>query len=535
MFSAETLAYRDTHAFTRIVTDYLDNAEALRPFYAHRPDLDGIRAAMEERRQAPQHRQVLVDVLQRQYEGRDGSAGVAANITALLDENTFTVTTAHQPNLATGPLYFLYKILHAVRLAESLAQAFPGKRFVPVYYMGSEDADLEELNHFTVAGKRYTWNTSQKGAVGRMLADKELSGLWRALEGQLGNMPFGPELLALLRDCYREGRMIQEATFELVHALFGRFGLIVLLADAPELKRVMLPVFSADLFGQEAGRIVEGASGELQRHYNVQAHPREINLFYFRDDIRERIEKRSEVEYAVVHTDIRFSATELRAELEAHPERFSPNVILRGLYQETILPNVAFIGGGGELAYWLQLRSLFIHYAVPFPPLVLRNSFLIVGEKEAARAEKLSLSTPDLFLPVLELMNRHLERSGRKPQLNGEVKELEELYERLRTSAGAVDVTLGQHVEALHARSRHLLTALEQKMQRAARKKEEATQRQLEALKASLFPKNGLQERAENFAAYYAQWGAEFIDVLYQYSGSLEQEFTVIYQKHSAS
>jgi bacillithiol biosynthesis cysteine-adding enzyme BshC len=531
MFSAETLAYRATGAFTRIVTDYVDGAEALRPFYEHQPDIDGIRAAIAARQQAPAYRAVLVGALRKQYESVPENAAVAAHIEALSDANTFTVTTAHQPNLATGPLYFLYKILHAVRLAETLAKEFPGNRFVPVYYMGSEDADIEELNHFSVRGKRYTWNTSQKGAVGRMIVDKEIASLLNTLEGQLGVAPHGPEVMTLLRDAFTPGSRIQDATFRLVHALFGRFGLLVLLADAPELKRVMLPVFEADIFRQEASGIVAATSERLQSAYNVQAHPRDINLFYFRDDIRERIERRGD-DFCVVHTDIRFTEAALRSELENHPERFSPNVILRGLYQETILPNVAFIGGGGELAYWLQLRDLFTHYGLPFPVLVLRNSFLLVPEKEGERARRLSLKTPDLFLPVLELMNRHLERSGQRPQLNGEVRELEAIYEKLKESAAAVDVTLQQHVEALQKRALNLLGALEQKMQRAARKREDAKQRQLQQLKDALFPNGKLQERSENFSSFYAEWGPDFIDALYAHSPALEPHFTVIYQSH---
>jgi bacillithiol biosynthesis cysteine-adding enzyme BshC len=529
MFSAETLAYRETHSFSPIVTDYLEDAEAMRSFYSHRPDLDGIRAAVQERRNFTMQRNVLVDALRKQYKAVPAEAAVQANIEALAADNSFTVTTAHQPNLATGPLYFLYKILHAVRLAETLSEALPGNRFVPVYYMGSEDADLEELNHFTVRGKRYTWSTNQKGAVGRMLIDKEIASLLNELEGQLGVAPQGAEVLELLRNCFVPGTRIQDATFMLVHALFGRFGLVVLLADAPALKQLMVPVFEADLFRQEASGIVAATSERLQEHYNVQAYPRAINLFYFKDDIRERIEQKGE-EFRVLNTDIRFSEAELRAELEAHPERFSPNVILRGLYQETIVPNVAFIGGGGELAYWLQLHDLFRHYQVPFPVLLLRNSFLVVPAKEAEQAQKLGLTTPDLFQPVLALMNRHLERSGRRPQLNGEVRELQAIYERLKSTAGSVDVTLQPHVEALRMRATHLLEALEQKMQRAARKKEEATQRQLEQLKAALFPKGGLQERTENFSSYYAEWGQAFIDALYAHSGALEQRFTVIYQ-----
>ncbi|GAB4091571.1 bacillithiol biosynthesis cysteine-adding enzyme BshC [Flaviaesturariibacter terrae] len=534
MFSADTVAYADTNQFSRIVTDYLADAAALRPFYAQRPDLAGIRAAIEARKEGPDHRAALASALRRQYAEQDATESVQHNIEILTEANTFTVTTAHQPNLVSGPLYVVYKILHAIRLARQLGDEMPEYRFVPVFYMGSEDADLAELDHFTVRGKRYTWTTKQSGAVGRMIIDKGITTLLKDLEGQLAVAPSGPELLGLLRNCFVEGRSIQDATFRLLHALFGRYGLLVLIADEPSLKAVMKPVFEADLFRQEASAIVSATSERLQTEYNVQAHPREINLFYLVDDTRSRIEQRG-AEYVVVGTDTRFTEDSLRAELDAHPERFSPNVILRGLYQETILPNVAFIGGGGELAYWLQLKDLFEHYQVPFPVLVLRNSFLLLNERQAELAAALGLDTAALFLPELELMNRHLERIGRQPKLNGEVAELQQIYERLKRSAGGVDVTLEQHVEALQARALNLLEALEKKMQRAARRREEATQRQLHSLKEGLFPKGGLQERTENFSSFYAEWGPGFIDGLLAYSGGLEQRFTVLYRSHSAS
>ncbi|RYZ20394.1 MAG: bacillithiol biosynthesis cysteine-adding enzyme BshC [Chitinophagaceae bacterium] len=534
MFTADTVAYAATNQFSRIVTDYLAGAGTLAPFYTHRPDVEGLKAALEARKAAPGHRAVLVEALRRQYASTASKEAVSANIEALLDERTFTVTTAHQPNLLSGPLYFVYKILHAIRLAAQLEKDLPGHRFVPVFYMGSEDADLAELNHFTVQGKRYVWNTQQTGAVGRMRIDKQLLSLLTELDGQLAVAPTGAELMALLRRSYTEGRSIQDATFALVQELFGSYGLIVLIADDPSLKAVMKPVFEADLFRQEAAGIVAATSERLQAHYNVQAHPREINLFYLKDDIRARIEQRGD-EFFVVGTDLRFSETEMLAELESHPEHFSPNVILRGLYQETILPNVAFIGGGGELAYWLQLKDLFAHYAVPFPALVLRNSFLLLDERQQELAASLQLDTEALFQTELELMNRHLELQGRKPHLNGEVSELRQLYEKLAGGAVQIDVTLGRHVAALQARALNQLEALEKKMQRAARKKEDATARQLHKLKEQLFPKNGLQERVENVSSWYAQEGPAFIDALLEHSGALEQRFTVLYRSHSAS
>ncbi|RYY88045.1 MAG: bacillithiol biosynthesis cysteine-adding enzyme BshC [Chitinophagaceae bacterium] len=534
MFSADTLAYEATHSFSKIVTDYLAGADTLRPFYEHRPNLAGIKAAIRARRAAPQHREILVDALRRQYNGKDDASAVQENIAALASPDTFTVTTAHQPNLLGGPLYFIYKIEHAIRLAAQLQEDLPGYRFVPVFYMGSEDADLAELNNFTVRGKRYTWQTSQTGAVGRMRIDKKLIALIDELDGQLGIEPHGAELLAMLRRCFAEGRSIQDATFDLVHALFGRFGLIVLIADDAALKAVMQPVFEADIFQQEAAAVVSASSDRLQQHYDVQAHPREINLFYLEGDVRARIEQRGTV-YTVVGTDLRFNEAELRAELAQHPERFSPNVILRGLYQETILPNIAFIGGGGELAYWLQLKDLFQHYSVPFPVLLLRNSFLLVGRKQAALAQSLSLDTAALFENELTLMNRHLERIGKQPRLNGEVAELQQLYGKLKKGAAEVDETLGQHVEALQARALQLLEALEKKMQRAARRKEDATQRQLHKLNEQLFPKGGLQERVENFSSWYAESGPAFFDALLACSPALDQHFTVLYQSRSAT
>ncbi|RYY99156.1 MAG: bacillithiol biosynthesis cysteine-adding enzyme BshC [Chitinophagaceae bacterium] len=528
MFSAQTLPYDRTHSFSRIVTDYLSGSEALAAFYRYRPDLEGVRAALEARRAAPQHRATLVAALRHQYRSVEQSHVVDANIDALLDENTFTVTTAHQPNLLTGPLYFLYKILHAVRLSATLQEQLPGHRFVPVFYMGSEDADLDELNHFSIEGKRYTWATKQQGAVGRMLVDKEISALLKGVEGQVSGLPNGAELLSLLRGCFQEGRSIQDATFGLVHALFARFGLVVLIADEARLKAVMQPVFEADLFRQESSEIVSRTSERLQEHYNVQAHPRAINLFYLEGNTRARIEQRGD-RYHVLQTGLSFSRDELQRELAQHPERFSPNVILRGLYQETILPNVAFIGGGGELAYWLQLQDLFAHYAVPFPVLLLRNSFLLVNMQQKELADSLGLDGEALFLTELEQMNRHLARTGQQPQLNGEVRELGALYEQLRAAASAVDSTLDQHVTALKTRSLHLVEELEKKMQRAARRHEAATQRQLHKLKEQLFPKGGLQERSENFSAFYARYGDAFIDGLYRHSGALDQQFTVVY------
>ena len=526
-FSADRISYRQTGKFSKIVTDYLDGAEYLRPFYNARPTAENVEEQIRQKQSQSIDRALLVRVLQEQYGMVAQADEVQRNIESLLSSHTFTVCTAHQPNLFTGPLYFIYKILHAIKLADAWSKQLPQFHFVPVYYMGSEDADLEELNHTWIQGKKYAWATKQTGAVGRMTVDKDLLALMAEMKGQLSVLPFGADVMRLFEECYLPGRNIQTATFELVHRLFGDKGLVVLLPDQAVLKKKMHAVFEEDLFRQLPSEIVTGTCERLSAHCDVQAHPRDINLFYLADHIRERI-IRVKDGFAVHNTDLRFSSEAMRTELQQHPERFSPNVILRGLFQETILPNLAFIGGGGELAYWLQLKDLFDHYRVPFPMLVLRNSFLLVEKKWQAQIEKLKISPYLLFASELQLMNHLLEQDGKIPRLNGQLQQMEALYDALKNSASAVDISLQKHVEALKARAVYRLQQLEKKMQRAERKKHESVQLQIQSIRLQLFPADGLQERRENFSSFYAKWGRNFIDALYHHSLMLEQEFLVL-------
>ncbi len=526
--TAQRLTYQQTGVFSKIVLDYLDDSPQLRSFYSHRPDLEGIQKAIDDRKNFSTNRRVLVDQLRKQYGAVDVSEAVTKNIDLLLQENTFTITTAHQPNLFTGPLYFIYKILHAIKLANELKEQLPSYQFVPVYYMGSEDADFEELSYTNVNGINYQWSTQQNGAFGKMLIDKNITQLINDISGQLLVQPYGKEIVDALRHCYKEKTSIQDATFAFVHFLFAENGLIVLIADAKELKQEMLPVFEDELINRSSSKQVEKTISELGQHYKVQAGGREINLFYFDEDLRERIEA-DEDGFAVANSTIKFSKEEILVELKQHPERFSPNVILRGLYQETILPNIAFIGGGGELAYWLELKAVFEHYQTPLPVLVLRNSFLIAVQQWNVKINKLGFSIADFFLPEQELMNRFVKReTTNKVQLNGSFTQAEQLYEVLKQQAAAIDTTLSQHVEALKTKTLYSLKELEKKLLRAEKRKFSEQQYQIQQIKQSLFPGDGLQERNESILGFYAKWGKEFIDALYQHSRSLEQEFVVV-------
>ena len=531
---AQQISYEATGSFSKMVLDYVKGDEHLQPFYAHPVSDAGIEAAIEKRRSYATDRKLLVATLQKHYTEQNPTNQQQLNIQQLSNNNCFTVTTAHQPNIFTGHLYFIYKILHAIKLCEKLKAEMPENDFVPVYYMGSEDADLEELGHIYINGVKHEWQTDQSGAVGRMKVDKALVQMLDAIAGEITVYPFGKEIIDQMKTCYVTGDTIEQATFKLVNALFGEYGLIVFLPDGADYKRAFIPVAAKELKEQFSHPIVQATSIKFPKQYKVQASGRELNMFYLKDNSRERIVKENSPQgpaekFKIQNSTIEFDESAITIELQEHPDRFSANVILRPVFQEMVLPNIAFVGGGGEIAYWLELKNVFEAVQVPFPVLVLRNSFLLVEKKYKEKLNELGFTINDLFKTENDLMNVLVKRdSAVQLSLEKEKQEIKTFYAGLRKTAGAVDITLQAHTEALEKQALRQLEALEKKMLRAEKKKFEAGQRQLHKLKSQLFPHNNLQERIENFMPFYAKWGKGFIKAIYENSLGLEQEFVVL-------
>ena len=175
---------------------------------------------------------------------------------------------------------------------------------------------------------------------------------------------------------------------------------------------------------------------------------------------------------------------------------------------------------------------MFEQYTIPFPVLVLRNSFLIVEKQWQEKINHLGFTIDDFFLPEEELINKLVAKESKHPtKLNGSLTDLENLYEVFKKQAIAVDTTLEKHVESLKSKTIHRLKELEKKMLRAEKRKYTDQQRQIHTIKEHLFPGDGLQERKQNLAYYYAKWGEDFIQQLYNNSLSLEQEFVILQEK----
>ncbi|HMG83485.1 MAG TPA: bacillithiol biosynthesis cysteine-adding enzyme BshC [Ferruginibacter sp.] len=527
-FSAEFIDYTKTGFFSKTAADYIAGDAGLQPFYQHPVSIDGVKAAIQQRKKIKTDRKLLVDVLTKQYKDVQFTTKQKANLDQLSSNDTFTITTAHQPNIFTGPLYFIYKILHTIKLAETLQKQLPANKFVPVYYMGSEDADLDELGHIYIDGEKFEWKTDQTGAVGRMKVDAALIELIQRIEGQLLVYPFGKEIIDLMQAFYTAGTTIEQATFKLVNELFAEYGLIILLPDNADLKRRFIPVIEKELKTGFSHKAVVETVAAFPHEYKVQASGRELNMFYLKDDKRERIVLENS-KYKIQDPKLEFSETEIIKELNEHPERFSPNVILRPVFQEFILPNIAFIGGGGEIAYWLELKKVFEAVNVPYPMLILRNSFVVISKEIKALAEKLQFNDLDLFKKEMDLLNELVKRdTAQRLNLEQEKKNICAVYKDIKTVVAPIDTTLNQHVQSLHLQTIKKLEALEKKMLRAEKRKFDTQQRQLQKIKAALFPHNNLQERIDSVLPYYAHQGKNFIKALYENSLSLEQQFGIL-------
>jgi len=289
----------------------------------------------------------------------------------------------------------------------------------------------------------------------------------------------------------------------------------------------MLPVFEEDIFEHTSSEIVSKSSGKLSEKYKVQAHPREINLFYLNDGIRNRIVQFKD-QFVVHDTNIIFSKDELKNELKNHPERFSPQRNFERALPGNDITQHCF-GGGGEIAYWLELNDLFDYYKVPFPVLFVRNSFMIIEKRYHILLEKLNLMSPGLFKGEQALLHEIVARqSSHRLILDGEKLQLEKVYSSLKKSAKEIDITLVQHVESLEIKTLKKLSELEKKMFRAEKRKFKDHQNQLGKIFSILFPQGNLQERTENFMLYYAKWGSSFFEMLYDNSLTLEQKFCIL-------
>jgi bacillithiol synthase len=509
----------ETRSFSAFFLDYIQKKESLKDFYDVFPAPENFNNLLTKKSSSfpPATRSILSSVLQKQYRDITQSDSVKANLASLKNPETLTITTGHQLNIFTGPLYFIYKIVTVINACKMLKQRYPDYNIVPVYWMASEDHDYEEISYFRLYGKKIIWETKQNGPVGRFNTD----GFRKILD----SFPGDP---GVFRDAYLKHNRLSDAVRFYVNHLFGDEGLLVIDADDRDLKSILKPVIREDLVNHTTSTLVSKTNNALRNlGYDPQVFCREINFFYLDNNLRARIEK-SEKDYQVVDTAIRFTPDQIETLIESSAEKFSPNVILRPLYQEMILPNVAYVGGPAEVVYWLQLKSVFDHFRIPFPALLPRNFAMIVDHTVQRKFEKTGLSMNALFESKNYIFNEWVVKNTKHNLTVGRERSIvQAMFGDLKVRAEEIDKTLGPFIAAEGKRAMNGLEKIEKKMLRAEKRLHTDRLRQIGDVKDLLFPNGSLQERTDNFLNFYQQ-DPEFISKLIERLDPFDFNFNIL-------
>ncbi|HLV41891.1 MAG TPA: bacillithiol biosynthesis cysteine-adding enzyme BshC [Brumimicrobium sp.] len=509
-----TVNRRETTFFGDLANEINDNQESLHKYIQAPYSLESFKNQIELKKQSfskPQ-RDLLYDIIKQQMTPYLYYEKVNHNVSLLKEENTFTVTAGHQLNMFGGPLYIIYKIMDAVRLAEKLKAKYPENNFVPVFWMGTEDHDFEEINHLHLFNDTISWSTAQEGPVGRFSMD----GIDAFKQEVLSKFENNPDFSEYLNQFYKKDNLA-ESNSEFLMSLLGDYGLIILDSDNSALKASFIPILKREIESQFSEKEVNKTTEKLgQDGYSGQAMARPINLFYIKDQYRERIIPIENGSFEI--GDHVISKEDLLTELESNPERFSPNVILRPLYQEFILPNLCYLGGGGEMAYWLQFKGVFDQTEVPFPLVKVRNSLQWFDYTTVKRINKLNLKYTDVFKSIHEVKKQFvIDNAEVELDFSTLENKTTALIQELENTVTIVDKGLEGYAKSESTKIHKQLDGLQQKLIRHQKKKHEDALKQIDAIYNRLFPSNGLQERHENMIPYLAKYGTkEFMKLVYE-------------------
>jgi len=510
-WTIHTASHEATGQLNQLMRDYINGAPALNDFYTYRPDLAGLSQALSQLQWPNSHREITARALAQQATLTDNTSERSLqNIEAIKSPNTFTVTTGHQLCVFSGPVFFIYKIASVIHLCKQLQEKHPDKNIVPVFWMATEDHDLEEANHFYCADKKYVWNTTQTGAVGRMLT-AGLEEILKQLSEDWADSSMDEWLKALFQKAYCTHQTMADATRYLVNALFGHEGIVVLDGDDAALKALLVPVMEKDLLEGIPFASVDTSVRALEKNgYTAQVKPRPSNFFLLKLQQRLRIDKVDDG-FVLQDQSETFSMEAIKKLIQAQPEIFSPNVLLRPVYQQIILPNLAYIGGPGELAYWLEFKAMFEALLVPFPVLVPRAFITVVPERIAGRIKKMNLTLADGFKSISSLLLQIQQKAGHEINLNQEIGEALQVFDRMKQLAEQTDTTLLAHLEARAVQLKKQMHGIEYKLNKAIRRRMETERNWLNQVHVCFMPNENIQERHLNFSHFVREYGHDWI------------------------
>lgn len=512
--------------FSELFFDYVYDYPEVQRFFSHNfRDSHAFEALITAIGAQNRDRTTLVRVLSEQNK-LFGSGGKAFEHIALLEKpTTFAVVTGQQVGLLGGPLYTVFKAITAIKLAEQLKKKLPRFDFVPLFWIEGEDHDFPEMNN---AGMLDTEGKAVRleylpgghmpernlGAVGELVFDASLDQTFATIESSLQKSEFTPDLLNRLKQCYRPGITFNHAFTAWMNVLFGDYGLVYISSNHPELKRVVSPLFVQEITEfPKTSQIIIGQSAELEQKYHAQVKAKSINLFLFHKGGRYLIEPR-ENDFSLKGTRHFLQKDELLKIANESPELLSPNVVLRPLVQDMLLPTVAYVAGPSEVAYHAQLKPLYEHLNIPQPVVYPRASGSFVEEKLDRVMEKYHLELTQFFEDpdaVAAQVVEQVEEVKVEKIFGNATRLTHDALNELKFGLKDIDPTLLGTLEGVKSKIDINLGVLKEKAITAQKRRNETAVRQIERAATSLLPNGGLQERELNIVYYMNKYGPELV------------------------
>ncbi len=457
----------------------------------------------------------ICNILTAQYSSLQEDPVTKSQIAKLGNDNCYTVICAHQPVLFGGPAYWIYKIASTISLAQRLKAQFPELEFVPVYFCGSEDHDFEEISSVRFFSKSFKWTENSGVAVGRLPTNNILPVI-DALKDVFKNDPNALRFFETQNEHLKNSPDYKSYFRAFTHELFGKYGLLHFDPDDPEAKKIFKPIIEKELKEEFIFKNSEENAQIISKlGFTPQVNARPVNLFFHHPTSRQRILRTNENEYTLADSNVRWTQTEILDHLHQSPQDFSPNVLLRPLYQEYLFPNIAFIGGGAEIAYWLQLTGAFKSAKIPYPALIRRLSAIHIDHKLRQKIDKSNFEIEDFLKPEHLLEKAYLNSiTDEKPIADSSFHEIIRSIDKLRNQFSSFDEPSKISMEAEIQKALKSLEHIQQKQLRFLKNKHESELRTLKSIREQLLPDNNLQERVINQLPVYFKYKNSYLDLL---------------------
>jgi bacillithiol biosynthesis cysteine-adding enzyme BshC len=522
--------FSDIPGHNNLFLDYLYEFENVKEFYKYNfRDQDQFQKIFKKINESERiNPSLLKKNLLSQYSGLTTSNKTKKNITLLSKDNTLAVVTGQQLGLLGGPIYTFYKIITTLKLSKHLNDKYDDYNFVPVFWMEGDDHDFNEVRSINVIGTANTIKNigykeqidpdDAKKSVGTLELDDALDEFFNVLDDNLRQTDFKDPLLSSLKNYYSIGKTFTTSFRELIHALFDEYGLVILNPSDKKVKEILKPVFKKEIidFREHTEKLVN-VSARLEEVYHAQVKVKPVNLFYSTDDGRYSIEP-VENEFRLKRKRISFTQEEILEKVDKESERFSPNVLLRPICQDFLLPTAFYVGGPSEISYFAQVTPLYEFYKLQTPVIYPRSSATLLESNINKTLEKYDISFNDIFMGADELKKKvvdSLTENNVDDVFSETEKEVELAIDRLRERLYDVDKTIADTSKKYRSKIFNSLNELKGKAEQAQNQKFEVTLRQMDRASTMLFPSNNLQERELNYTYFANKYGEGFLKRLY--------------------